>query len=63
VEELHGGFVCLGIGHVADELGLLEEAWESLQAWDLEAEGGGFEAVGTGRVGGHGVGDHIAMKD
>jgi hypothetical protein len=29
----------------------------------LEAEGGGFEAVGTGRVGGHCVGEHVAMKD
>jgi hypothetical protein len=63
VEELHGGLVCLGIGHVANEFGFLEKARESLQVWDLEAECGGFEAVRTGRVGGHCVGDHIAMKD
>jgi hypothetical protein len=60
VKKAHGGFPCVGVKHVADELVALQESGKSLQAGNLEVECSGFEAVWTRRVGGHGIGDDIA---
>jgi len=62
VEPLHGGLVCLGVVHITNEFGVLQYSRQGLQSRDLEAESGRFEAVGTRRVRGHGVSDHIAIN-
>jgi hypothetical protein len=63
VEETHGVLPGLRVRHVPNELVALQEAWQCLQAGNLEAQSCGFEAVGTRGVGGHGIGDNVAITN
>jgi hypothetical protein len=63
VEETHGVLPGLRVRHVPDELVALQEAWQCLQAGNLEAQSCGFEAVGTRGVGRHGIGDNVAITN
>lgn len=60
VSEAHRGLPRIGTGHITNKLVVLQQSRQCLQARDLEVESGGFEAVGTRRVRGHGVGHNVA---
>lgn len=62
MEEAHSRLPGIGIGHILDELVVLQKPGQCLQARNLEAECGRFEAVWPRGVRGHGVGQHVTVK-